>query len=151
MVTKAVHFSECKDLWSTSSRAPQYTQFAIDITRSVLRRKTKLHQGNQDPLQSSSRTTGISLNIFSNQLGWVYAWSGFCMGTGEDTSISFFAKIKFLEMSSEGFFRLLPTESLTASTLSGHLAVNFLSDLGSSSFLLGLLTDPVTRNLCTQR
>ena len=33
-------------------------------------------------------------------------------------------------------FQLLPTESLIASTLSGHVAVNFLQDLGFSAFLL---------------
>ena len=49
------------------------------------------------------------------------------------------------------FFGLLPTESLTASTLSGHLAINFLSDLEFSAFLLRLFTDPVTWNFCTQR
>ena len=37
--------------------------------------------------------------------------------------------------SSWDFFGLLPTESLTASTLWGHLAVNFLSDLGFSASL----------------
>ena len=42
------------------------------------------------------------------------------------------------------FFRLLPTESLTASTLSGHLAVSFLPDLGFPAFSLWLFTDPVT-------
>ena len=31
------------------------------------------------------------------------------------------------------FFGLLPTEYLTASTLSGYLAVNFLPDLGFSA------------------
>ena len=41
------------------------------------------------------------------------------------------------------FFGLLPTESLTASTLSGHLAVNFLPDQGFSAFLLRLFTGPV--------
>ena len=35
------------------------------------------------------------------------------------------------------------TESLTASTLSEQLAVNFLSDLKFSAFLLRLFTDPV--------
>ena len=41
------------------------------------------------------------------------------------------------------FFGLLPTESLIASTLLGHLAVNFLSDLGFSAFMLWLFTDIV--------
>ena len=36
------------------------------------------------------------------------------------------------------FFGLLPTESLTASTLSGYLAVDFLPDLGFSTFLMRL-------------
>ena len=42
------------------------------------------------------------------------------------------------------FFGLLPTESFTASTLSGHFAVNLLPDLGFSAFLWKLITDPVT-------
>ena len=42
-----------------------------------------------------------------------------------------------------GFFGLLPTESITASTLSGHLTVNFLQDLEFSAFLWRLLTGPV--------
>ena len=42
------------------------------------------------------------------------------------------------------FFRLLRTWSLTATTLSGHLAVNFLPYMGFSAFLLRLFTDPVT-------
>ena len=40
------------------------------------------------------------------------------------------------------FIGLFPTESLTASTLLGHLVVNFLPDLGFYAFLLGLFTDP---------
>ena len=41
------------------------------------------------------------------------------------------------------FFGLLATESLTPFTLSGHLAVSFLPDLGVADFLLRLFTDPV--------
>jgi hypothetical protein len=41
------------------------------------------------------------------------------------------------------FFGLLPTKSLTAFTLSGDLAVSFLSELAVSAFLLRLFTDPV--------
>ena len=44
------------------------------------------------------------------------------------------------------FFRLLLTESLTASTLSGHLAVNFPPDLWFSTFLLRWFTGPVVWN-----
>ena len=39
------------------------------------------------------------------------------------------------------FLGLLPTESLIASAFSGHPAVNFLSDLRFSAFLLRLFTD----------
>ena len=56
-------------------------------------------------------------------------------------------KTKFLRMSWKDFFRLLLTEFLTASTLAGHLVVNFLPDLGFSAFLLRLFTDSVTWNL----
>ena len=41
------------------------------------------------------------------------------------------------------FFGLFPKESLTVSTLSEHLAVNFLPDLGFSAFLLRLFIDSV--------
>ena len=44
---------------------------------------------------------------------------------------------------------LFPTEALTASTLSWHLAVNSLPYLGFSAFLLRLFTDHVAWNLCT--
>ena len=47
--------------------------------------------------------------------------------------------------------RLFPTEPLTASTLSGHLPVNFLSDLGFSASLFRLFTGPVVWNLCTNK
>ena len=60
-------------------------------------------------------------------------------------------KTKFLGTFSGEFFGLLPTESFTVSTLSGHIAVNFLQDLGSSAFLFRLFTEPVTLNLCTKR
>ena len=49
------------------------------------------------------------------------------------------------------FFRLLQTESPTASALSGHLTVNYLPDLGFSAFSLRLFINPVAWNLCTQR
>ena len=49
------------------------------------------------------------------------------------------------------FIGLLPTESLTASILSGYLVAIFLSDLGFSTFLLRYFTDPVVWNLRTQR
>ena len=40
------------------------------------------------------------------------------------------------------FFRT-PSASITSSTLSGHLAVKFLPDLGFSTFLLRLFIEPV--------
>ena len=43
------------------------------------------------------------------------------------------------------------TESLTAFTLSGGLAVRFLPELGVSAFLLRLFTDPAAGNLCARR
>ena len=69
------------------------------------------------------------------------------MGTDKNHSLRFFltmcVKDQILGTSSEGLFERLPTKSLTASTLYGHLAVNFLPDLGLSVFLLRLFTDPV--------
>ena len=44
-------------------------------------------------LQSHSQTPGTSLNVFPYQLVWVYAWSGFYMGTTKDLSLRFFATI----------------------------------------------------------
>ena len=49
----------------------------------------------------------------------------------------------FWERLRKNFFGLLPIEFLTATTLSGHLAVNFLPDLGFSAILLRLFTDQV--------
>ena len=49
----------------------------------------------------------------------------------------------FYERLRGNFFGLLPTESITASTLSGHLTVNSLPDLRFSAFLLRLVPDPV--------
>ena len=81
--------------------------------------------------------------FFPWQLFWVYTWSGFCIGIAEDPSLRFFStmhvKNQVLGNVFGGtFFGLPPTESLTASTLSGHLAVNFLPDLGFSTFLIKL-------------
>ena len=53
----------------------------------------------------------------------------------------------FWERLQREFFELLPTESLTASSLSQHLAVNFLPDLGFSAFLLRLFTELMAWNL----
>ena len=55
-------------------------------------------------------------------------------------------KPNFWERLRREFFGILPTESLMASTLSGHLSVNFLPELRFSAFLLRLLTG---WNLCT--
>ena len=76
------------------------------------------------------------------QLVWVHAWSRFYMGIAEVPSLRFFATIpvkknKFLRTSTERLFGLLLTESLTASSLTGYLAVNFFA------FLLRLFTDPL--------
>ena len=49
------------------------------------------------------------------------------------------------------FFGIIPTDTLTISTLSEHLAINFLLDLGFSAFLLRLFIDSVAWKLCTQR
>ena len=49
------------------------------------------------------------------------------------------------------FLGLLPTESLTASTLLGHLSINFLPGLGFSAFFLRVFAVPVAWNLCTHQ
>ena len=79
--------------WGSYLSTQSYCYCHVHITRSVLRRWTKHHQGSQEPLQSYSRATGTSLNVFPCQLVWVYAWSGFCIGTNEDPSLRFFATI----------------------------------------------------------
>lgn len=72
--------------------APEHIVLATDAhrARSVLRRWTK-HQESQDPLRSCSRTTGTSQHVLPCQMLWVYAWSGSCMGTAEDSWSWFFA------------------------------------------------------------
>ena len=43
----------------------------------------------------------------------------------------------------KNIFGILPKESLSACTLSEHLAVSFLSDMGFFAFLMRLFADPV--------
>ena len=72
--------------------APVHTVNAIDMStepEACFVAWTKHHQGSQDPHQSCSRTPFTSLNVFSCQLGWVYAWSGFSMGTTDDPFLRF--------------------------------------------------------------
>ena len=103
-------------------------------------------------LQSCSRTIGTSLNVFLMSAGvslclscilYGYSWRSFfkilCNDVRERSS-----SWKRLR---RDFFELLPTESITTSKLSGHLAVNFLPDLGFSAFLLRLFTDSVAHFL----
>ena len=58
-----------------------------------------------------SWTTGTSLNFFPSQLVRVHVRSGFCMNTGEDTSLRFFATIhvkdQVLGNALRGIFRSL--------------------------------------------
>ena len=107
-----------------------YCYWHVHRDRSVLRRWNKHHQGSQDPLQSCSRTTGTSLNVFLCQLVWVFALSELCMGIAEYSSLRLFAMMHLKDqvlgkVIGGTFFGLFPTESRTASTLSRHLAVNF--------------------------
>ena len=118
--------------------------------RSVLRRWTKHHQGSQDSLQICSWTTGTSLTVFPCKLARVYAWSEFCMNEADDPSLRFFATMHVKDQVSGNVLVILPAEYLTASKLSGHLAVNFQQNVGFSAFLLRLFTDRVAFNFTTQ-
>ena len=65
------------------------------------------------------------------------------MNTAEDLSSRFFTareRPSCWGHFRRDFFGLRSTESLTTSTLSGHLAVNFQPDLGFSAFFLRLFT-----------
>ena len=135
MSHQAVHFTECK--------LTAHCYWHFHRTRRMLRCWTKHHQGSQDHLQSYYRTTGRLLNIFPYQLIGVYAWSGFCMSTAEEPSLRFFATMHVKDwvlrnVFRETFFGHL-WESLTAFRFLGHLAVNFLPDLGFPAFLLSCL------------
>ena len=70
---------------------------------------------------------------------WVYAWSGFCMGTAEDP-LRFFAMMYVKDQVLENVFKGTFSDSFWRN-LSLHLhcqdiAVNFLPDLELSAFLL---------------
>ena len=76
MATQAMHFTEGKGLWRTSSTEPEVFFIAeLNIIKEV---------------RILFSLFFILLNLFRCQLAWVYAWSGFCMGTAEDSSLRFF-------------------------------------------------------------
>ena len=161
MVTEVMHFTECKDFWSNSSgvSVPQDTLLFVLTCSQSKKCSLKLNQ-------TSSRKSGSLSILFSNHrhitlhfsispgvsicLVFVldaYSWRSFleilCNNISERPSS--------WERVRRDFSKVLPTESLTAFTLSRHLAVNFLPDLVFSTFLLRLFNAPVSGNLCTQR
>ena len=71
-----------------------------------------------------------------------YSWRSFFKILGNDVQ----ERLGSWERLQRGFFRLLPTESLTTSILSGHLAINFLPDLRFSASSLRLFIDSVTKD-----
>ena len=89
-ISQSARSSEASCLGLLHSSTRGYCYWHVHRARSVIHRYTK-PQGNQDPLQYCSQTTGISLNVFPCQLVWVYAWSIFCMGTAEDPPLRYFA------------------------------------------------------------
>ena len=111
----------------------------------MLRRWTKHHQAYQDPFQSCSWPTDISLNFFSISAGasLYLIWN---LGTAEDLSSRFFVtmhvEVQFLGNVFRGYF-----SNSSLYSHSGHLAVKFLPDLEFSTILLRLFTDPVAWNL----
>ena len=96
IATQIVHFTKCKGLWSTLFRVytPQYTQLMLLTCPQSLKWALSL-------IRSSSKKSGSSsisfldhrhiTNVFPCQLVWVFAWSGFCIGTTKDLSFRFFA------------------------------------------------------------
>ena len=89
----------------------------------------------QVPLWSCSWITSLSQYILPCQLVWVFNLSESFMGTDEDPCQN------SLHWSTW-------TERPTAFRLTRVLALSFLPDLGVSSFLLSLFTDPVAQNMC---
>ena len=158
MATQAVHFTECKGLWRTLSALQDTQLLQLTCPQSQMC-VSSLNQ-------TSSRKSGSSSILFSNHwhitehfsmsdggslcLIWilyVYSWRSFfkilCNEAHERPSS--------WEHLPRDFFRLLPTESLSTSTLLGHLLVNFLPDMAFSAFLFRWFTDPVAWNLSTEQ
>ena len=73
------------------------------------------------------------------------------MCTAEDPSLRFFAMMHVKDQVLGNVFGGTFSDSfpISASTLSGHFIVNFLLDLGFSTSLLRLFTNPVALSLCT--
>ena len=158
MTRQAVQFRVQKPLkhlsWGFCS--PMHTAIAIDMST---RCASSLNQPSARKSESSSTLFSNYKHMtkcFSMSAGvslcsiWIlhgYSWKSFFKILCNDTR----KRLNSWERLRRDFFELLPTESLTSSTLSGHLAIYFLSDQRFSDFLLRLFTDPVAWNLCIQR
>ena len=161
MATHAVHFTECSDLWRTSCGAwdPQNTEFLL------------LTWPDREKWASSLNHTFWRKSRFSSILLWNH-WHistrfvmSFCVRVcliwilyGYNWR-SFF-KILWMDEREKpnswqrlrsDFFGLHPTESFTASTFSGDLAVNFLPLVDFCRFLVDFINVPVSLNFFTQQ
>ena len=158
MVTYTVHFTECSCLGRTSSGAwdSQNTEFLL-LTWPVREKwASSLNHTFWRKSGSCFWTTGTSQLVLSCHSVWEFVWSGFCMGTTEGHSSRFCEEMNkkdptFESFSGVTFFGLQPTESLTASTFSGDLEVNFLPLVHFCPFLVDFINFPVSLNFFTKR
>ena len=139
MATQAVLFTVCKRLWSTTSRAtaPHYPHLLLLTYPRSQKCDSSLNQ-------ISSRKSGSSSILFSNHwhiskrfsmsavvslcLIWIlyrYSWRSFFKNLCNDAR----ERPSSWERVRRNLFGVLLSDSLTASTLSEYLAVNFLPDL----------------------
>ena len=121
------------------------------IERSGLHHWTTHSEEILDFLQSCFRTTGTSQHVLPCHFVWEFVWSGFCMGKTEGHSSRFCERMNEKNPTLERVSGFRPTESLTALTFSGDLAVNFLPLVDFCPFLVDFINVPVSLNFFTQR
>ena len=151
MANQVVHFTECKDIWSTSLSlltCAQRQKCALSLNQISSKKSGSssiLFSNHQYITKHFSVSAGVSLCLI--RILYEYSWKSFfnilCNNVRERSSSS--------ERLWRDFFDLFTTESHAASTLSGHFAVNIMPDLGFFAFLLRLFTDPMAWNLWTHQ
>ena len=160
MANHAVHFTECSGLWRTLSGAwdPQNTELLLLTWPDREKRASSMNH-------TFWRKSGFSSILLLNHwhISTRFAMS-FCVRVCLIRILygynwrSFF-KILWMDERERpssrerlwsNIFGLLPTESLTASTFSGDLAVNFLPLVDLCPFLVDCINVPVSLNFFTQ-
>ena len=157
--THAVHFTECSGLWRTSSGAwdPHNTKFLLLTWPDKEKWALSLNH-------TFWKKSGFSSILLSNHwhistrfvmsfcvrvcLIWIlygYNWRSFFKILWMDEQ----ERPNSWEHHQGDFFGLCPTESLTASTFFGELAVNFLPLVYFCHFLVDFINVPVSFNFFT--